>query len=934
MAPPLSHAAATRRHAILTQHGLTYTNSEGILLINKVNDTFDKWLAAQRVVWEEEGKGEVTNIPSTTQNNALRSWYKKNKTPPSLDTIVYSDISLAAAKEFLRNYRRSFINITNITGNITLPSNLHKSWKNELSQHNNEACNLLKFMKRVFTDSSTSDDCRDVLQELKREFGIMLPTEFDAKYNDIINNTNRFGCFGDMNWKTVIFLEHAEFPLAEKEQRYPPLADMKKAFRDVVNSRQYGFIKALVFDEGQRQRSIVRKGLEHDSFYAIIKPYWNKVTTSHPLHKHYHRAKDVIAKNNSNRLCTSDCPHCALFRRSDADDTDTAADTATETAVSRDMTEAATTTDELHEESTGEHPRVDIMHSTIHHIGIGKDIKAELEKKFGKEGWKRTWERLERQIPYCVLLCVMAHMQEDCSMVYQYLESLDEDESSNADESTWANHRRVLLHHQIRLELHQESGATCLFSDLRLDMFSKSSTASHHVFKHFMIWLMMPVDQPDLIIDTRKTENVSVIVATATSFMDLIQRYAHDSTLCVDIFGLDHNFLHWLEKHPKLIQKLGFELPKCVTVKRGEEEVSFMVLSLETLPTVKSLVDECIKNEKKLTEFDRVELAPGKADLSISSDYGIKKLVDDTNANTIDHYFLLSRDKEEADTDEDDESSATDDSFDEEEEEKTPKVKSSSTAVTESDRPTKKAKKEEDGSGSDDDEEMEGSDDEEIEAVQRVVKVNPSADGDDDAAATDNDNDEGAEDSSESNEEMIAEDTEPAVNAEEEMNILFNEELIEEPAEPVGQAVEEEAESVAEEDAEESVAEAVDMIENPSLSFNIPHQVDPTFPGIEENAAGSAYKVWSVKTGNKKTQWNRQWQEMRHKLIQVMKGIITADGGWNTEDGWNKVAGNKALRGYGWDASMFKNVYNSLQPGHKMSVEDTLKRLKPKKKTE
>jgi len=618
------------------------------------------------------------------------------------------------------------------------------------------------------------------------------------------------------------------------------------------------------------------------------------------------------------------------------------------------VTAVTTATDELQDESTDvslrPHPRLAIVHSTIQHQSeTGKKIKKELEEKHGKEGWKRTWERLQPQIPHCVLRCVMLHMQEDKSEVYQYLEGLDED-GIDVSESTWAmKARRVLLHHQFRMELHQESEASCFYSDLPLNMFSTSSTVSHHVFKNFKVWLMMPGEQPDIIIDTRKIEGIADIIPNTTSVVDLIRRFTRDSTLCVEIFGLDHNFWHWLESQYKLIQKLGFELPKCITVNKGNEEVEFMVLSLDSLPTVKRLVDECIKNEKKLTDFDRVELAPGKADSSISSDYGIKKLVGDTNANTIDHYFLLSRDKEEADTDEDDESTATDDSFEEEEEEKTPKVKSSSTAVTESDRPTKKAKMEEDGSGSDDDKEMEGSDDEEIEAVQRVVKVNPSADGDDDAAATDNDNDEGAEDSSESNEEMIEDDTEqvdinveddtePAVNAEEEMNEEdnVNEEFIEEPVEPAMNA--EEVESIAEEDAEEdteeSVAEVVDMNENPSLSFNIPNEVDSSFPGIEEDRAGSAYKVWSVKTGNKKTQWNRQWQEMRHKLIQVMKGIITADGGWNTEDGWNKVAGNKALRGYGWDASMFKNVYNSLQPGYKMSVEDTLKRLKPKKKTE
>jgi len=635
--------------------------------------------------------------------------------------------------------------------------------------------------------------------------------------------------------------------------------------------------------------------------------------------------------------------------------------TATGIAVSRDMTEAATTTDEHQEESTDfsslSHPRLDIMFSTIHHATeTGKKIKKELEEKHGKDGWRKAWVRLERQISHCVLLCIMLHMQEDCSDVYQYLESLDEEESSNTDSDSLQKRRKY--HCQLMMELHNESGASCFYSDLRLDMFSKSSTASHHVFKNRMVWLMMPGDQSDIIIDTRKTENISAIIHNASSFMDLLQSFAQDFILCVDIFGLDHNFWHWLERHSKLIQKLGFELPKCVTIKRGKEEVSFMVLRLETLPNVKSLVDECIKNEKKLTDFDRVELAPGKADSSISSDYGIKKLLGDTNAITIDHYFLPSRDEDDDGDDDkstavdllDDDDETTVDSFDddeeEEEEEKTPKVKSSSTAVTESDRPTKKAKKEEeeDGSGSDDDENMEGSDDEEMEAVQRLVKVNPSAD--DDAAATDNDDDEGAEDSSESNEEMIAEDTEsvdtePAVNAEEEMNEEdnVNEELIEddttEPLEPAVNA--EEVESVAEEDAEESVAEAVDMIENPSLSFNIPHQVDSGFPGIENNRKGSGFLTWkSADKGRRdKNLWNRQWQEMRHNIIQVMKGIITADGGWDTEEGWNKVAGDEDLRDYGWDASMFKNVYNSLQPAHKNLVEDNLKQFAPKKeKTE
>jgi len=335
MAPRLSHAAATRRHQIIDGHGLTTINSQGRRVLNIVNDTQAKWLAAHRDVCAAEGK-EVKLTKKWT-NNMLRMWYKEHPTPPSLDNIAHSDISFGAVKEILREYQRSFINITNITDNITLPFP-HQSWINELSQQNNEACKVIRFLKYVFDKSATLDDCREVLQELKREFGIMLPTEFDAKYNDIIKRANRFGCFGEMNWKTVLFLEHAEFPLAEKEQRYPPLADIKKAFRDEVNSHQYGFVKALVFDEGQRQRRIVRKGLEHESFYGIIKPHRDKSNAASFL-KHYHRAKDVIAENNSNLHCALNCPHCALFRRSDtadtasADDTSSADDTDVSTSV-------------------------------------------------------------------------------------------------------------------------------------------------------------------------------------------------------------------------------------------------------------------------------------------------------------------------------------------------------------------------------------------------------------------------------------------------------------------------------------------------------------------------------------------------------------------------------------------------------------------------
>ena len=557
------------------------------------------------------------------------------------------------------------------------------------------------------------------------------------------------------------------------------------------------------------------------------------------------------------------------------------------------MTAVTTATDELQDEYTDvslrPHPRLAIMFSTIQHdTETGKKIKKELEKKHGKEGWRRTWERLLRQIPHCVLRCIMLHMQEDKSEVYQYLEGLDEDES-DVGESTWATRRRLLLHHRIRMELHKESEASCFYSDLPLNMFPISSTVSHHVFKHFMVWLMMPGDQPDIIIDTRKIEGIAVIIRTATSFMDLIQRYARDSTLCVKIFGLDHNFWHWLEEHPKLVQKLGFELPKCVTVNKGKEEATFMVLSLDSLPTVKSLVDECSKNEKKLTDFDRVELAPGKADQSIPSDYGIKKLVGN-DTNTIDRYFLPSRDE---DDDDDDKSTAVDllndddkptiDSFDDDdEEEKTPKVKSSSAAVTESDRPTKKAKKEEEegGSGSDDDEEM--------EVVQRVVKVNPSANGDD----------EGAEDSNESNEDT----TEP------------------------------------EEDTEGTVADVCTYVQS-SLSFTIPsNQMDGRFPGIDSLKKGSGFSIWkSVDKSRDKAGWDRMWTGTGHgrqEFVNVVKGVILADGGWDTKEGWDKVADDKALRDFGWNAYVCRNVYLRLFPIYKRGVLETLERLKPKKKTE
>jgi len=318
----ISRATATRRHVILARHGITYTNRQGQLAWNKVNDTQAKWEAALRDVCAAENK-EVKLPKGVWTDNSLRVWYKKNQTPPSLDTIVYSDVSVADVKGYLHRYRASFINTTNITDNITLPIR-EESWIHELSQHNNEACNVIKFVSHVFLKSATSENCRDILQELTTEFGIMSPAEFETKYSGIIESTNKFRCFGHMSWKTVLFLEHAGFPLTDKNKPYPPLEDAKKAFKDVVDRPEYEFIKALVNDEAIRQKSIVRKSLEPVPFYKIIKPYWNNVTTRHPIHKHYHRAKDVIAKNNSNRLCASDCPHCALFRRSDAADTTSA----------------------------------------------------------------------------------------------------------------------------------------------------------------------------------------------------------------------------------------------------------------------------------------------------------------------------------------------------------------------------------------------------------------------------------------------------------------------------------------------------------------------------------------------------------------------------------------------------------------------------------
>ena len=231
---PLSHANIHRRHATLTRHGITYTNNQGQLVLNVVNDTQAKWEAAQRDVCAAEGR-EVKIAKSKWTNNTLRKWYKLNQTPPSLDTIVYFDLSFGAVKEFLRVYRVSFINITSITDNITLPFP-SGYWEEELLQHNEEAYNVLRFIESAFHDSATSENYRDILQELTTDFGIMLPTEFDAKYSDIIESTNRFRCLGLLNWKTVLYLDHAGFPLAERDKPYPPLADAKKAIQDVVNS--------------------------------------------------------------------------------------------------------------------------------------------------------------------------------------------------------------------------------------------------------------------------------------------------------------------------------------------------------------------------------------------------------------------------------------------------------------------------------------------------------------------------------------------------------------------------------------------------------------------------------------------------------------------------------------------------------------------------
>ena len=335
--PKPTHADATRRHEIIDRHNLTTTNSQGQRVLNTLNDTQAKWEAAQRDVCAAEEKEVKYASRNGKSYNKLRIWYLAHPNPPSLDNIVCSNMSVADAKAFLRNYQQSFINITNITDNITLPNSLHKSWKNELSQHNNEACNLLRFLKNVFGNAATADDKRAILKELKTEFGIMTPTEFDAKYKDSIESANRFQCFGDMNWKAVLFLQHVGLPLAEKDKPYPPLEDAKKAFQSVVDRPEYELIKALVYDEAHRQRSIVQKGLEAQPFYEIVKPYRDTLTVNseYAKHQHYHRAKGVIAENNSNLHCATDCPHSTKNAddTASADDTTMADDTDVSTSV-------------------------------------------------------------------------------------------------------------------------------------------------------------------------------------------------------------------------------------------------------------------------------------------------------------------------------------------------------------------------------------------------------------------------------------------------------------------------------------------------------------------------------------------------------------------------------------------------------------------------
>lgn len=204
--------------------------------------------------------------------------------------------------------------------------------------------------------------------------------------------------------------------------------------------------------------------------------------------------------------------------------------------------------------------------------------------------------------------------------------------------------RRQLTHYEVAVD--RRKGGACLYSDYPFEKFAPSAVHAHHEFEKSKVWLITPssivIQSPDgedvevsipfdLILDTAKRGSISQIIGKATSLKSYVDLSARESSVTNDILSLDHGEYHYLERNPGLQQQLGITFSPKVTVNEGEEDVTYVVLHLQELPTTNDLFTRCISNKEDVTSFEGVEYAPGKADI-YSAGFGLQSLIDSARA--------------------------------------------------------------------------------------------------------------------------------------------------------------------------------------------------------------------------------------------------------------------------------------------------------------
>jgi len=615
-------------------------------------DTDNNWWDAFEYIMTSEGKPAVAKKVKGNRNNkakssnAMRTWANIGRTASGVwklprsrpkkkvkkqSTQLEMDTKLSSLRSFLGGFAKHFADETGIENTVVLPMMYSTTTCSQLLQeHDNETHKNLVHLTTLVTGYKRSAPAKKAVDGLIQDFGLMTMNKFTEKYGQVIEDSNHFGSVGMWPWHVLLVLEYSDAPIPEDKIRYPPVAVVMEMVEEKVNN-DYAFLSSVTLDQGVANRDIMQEYFDTNNFHNIVVPYKEAMNSrpDNPKREYHKVVKEVYKSRNCN--CKA---HCKALRKN--------------------QVEGSLSCPRLHPTTT----------QSDHFTAEGVRLKAQDNSETSmRDGWKLN-TRVGKHEPHLQQLCPMHHAAKDAGHKARLI-GCDNDALKEAEGQSYrlsivdddvdlgtvsgivvgqGYSRRHLTHYEVAVD--RREGGACLYSEYPFDKFAPSAVHAHHEFEESKVWLITPssiiIQGPDgedvevsipfdLILDTEKRGSISQIIRDATSLKSYVDLSARESSVTNDILGLDHHEYHYLARNPDLQQQLGVTFSPKVTVNEGGEDVTYVVLHLQELPTTNDLFTRCISNKEDVTLFEGVKYAPGKADI-YSAGFGLQSLINSARA--------------------------------------------------------------------------------------------------------------------------------------------------------------------------------------------------------------------------------------------------------------------------------------------------------------